>query len=122
MGIVGLTTSTVIGIDTTQNLATVSIGTQARASDALIVVDAVITQLVNIRARLGAVQNRLESNTNNLSITAENLAAAQSQIRDADLAIETAELTKNQILQQAGVAVMGQANVSAQAALQLLKF
>jgi len=123
LGIANLSAgNTVIGIDTTQNLATVSIDSQARASDALIVVDAVITQLVNIRARLGAVQNRLESNTNNLSITAENLAAAQSQIRDADLAIETAELTKNQILQQAGVAVMGQANVSAQAALQLLKF
>lgn len=109
-------------IDTSIALSSVDVSTQEGASNALAIVDVVIRQLSNTRAAIGAVQNRLDYSVNNLSVTSENLNAAQSQIRDADIALETAELTKNQILQQAGIAVLGQANTSAQAALQLLRF
>jgi len=66
------------------------------------------------------VQNRLGSTINNLSITVENLSAAESRIRDVDVAYETAQLTRNQILQQASIAVLGQANALPQSALRLL--
>jgi len=66
------------------------------------------------------VQNRLGSTINNLSITVENLSAAESRIRDVDVAYETAQLTRNQILQQASIAVLGQANSLPQSALRLL--
>jgi flagellin len=114
--------STSISVSNGTALNTVSIGTQTNATNSLAVVDAVLTQLVNLRASLGATQNRLDITSSRLGIVSENLSAANSQIRDADLAVETAELTKNQILQQAGIAVLGQANTTAQNALQLLKF
>ncbi len=103
-------------------LDSVDISTQSGAADALAITDSVIRTLTNLRAGLGAIQSRLQTSIANLSITSENLSAAQSQIRDADIAVETAELTRAQILQQAGVAVLGQANVSAQTALSLLRF
>ena len=92
------------------------------AADALAVVDAALQQVTALRADLGAVQNRLESTSNNISVTMENISAARSQIVDADIASETAELTRSQILQQAGVAVLGQANAASQIALSLLRF
>ncbi len=92
------------------------------AADALAVVDAALQQITALRADLGAVQNRLESTSNNISVTLENISAARSQIVDADIAAETAELTRSQILQQAGVAVLGQANAASQIALSLLRF
>jgi flagellin len=92
------------------------------AADALAVVDAALQQVTALRADLGAVQNRLESTSNNISVTLENISAARSQIVDADIAAETAELTRSQILQQAGVAVLGQANAASQIALSLLRF
>lgn len=113
--------STSIATDNTNAVSSITVSTQANATDALAVIDAALTQLVNIRAGLGAVQNRLETSASRLGITTENLSAAQSQIRDADIASETAELTKAQILQQAGIAILAQANVSAQAALSLLQ-
>jgi flagellin len=88
----------------------------------LAVVDAALQQVTALRADLGAVQNRLESTSNNISVTLENISAARSQIVDADIAAETAELTRSQILQQAGVAVLGQANAASQIALSLLRF
>jgi len=94
----------------------------SRAADALSVVDAALQQITSLRADLGAVQNRLESTGNNISITLENISSARAQIRDADIAQETAELTRSQILQQAGVAVLGQANATSQIALSLLRF
>jgi flagellin len=103
-------------------LDSVDISSQSGAADALAITDSVIRTLTNLRAGLGAIQSRLQTSIANLSITSENLSAAQSQIRDADIAVETAELTRAQILQQAGVAVLGQANVSAQTALSLLRF
>ena len=73
-----------------------------------------------MRANFGALQNRLSSTINNLNIAHENLSAANSRIRDADIASETAELTRNSILMQAGVSVLGQANQAQQIALKLL--
>jgi flagellin len=66
------------------------------------------------------VQNRLESAIRSLTVAQENSTAAESRIRDVDFASETAELTRNQVLQQAGISVLAQANVSSQAALNLL--
>ena len=73
-----------------------------------------------MRADFGAVQNRLQSTINNVSIALENLSAANSRIRDVDIAEETAELTKNNVLMQAGTSVLAQANQSSNAALSLL--
>ncbi len=73
------------------------------------------------RGTLGAVQNRLESTINNLSVTTENLAASESRIRDTDMAAEMVNFTKNQILQQAGTAMLGQANSVPQSVLSLLQ-
>ena len=73
-----------------------------------------------MRANFGAMQNRLSSTINNLAIAHENLSAANSRIRDADIAEETAEMTRNSILMQAGVSVLGQANQKQNLALSLL--
>ena len=73
-----------------------------------------------VRSKAGASQNRLESALNNLETFTENTAAAQSRIRDADFAFETAEMSKLQVMQQAGTAILGQANGMNQAALRLI--
>ena len=73
------------------------------------------------RADLGAIQNRLESTVGNLTITSENLTAANSRITDADFAVETAELSRSQVLQQAGISILAQANASSQQVLSLLQ-
>ena len=73
------------------------------------------------RGSLGAAQNRLTSTINNLAISDENLSSANSRIRDTDIAEETSELTKQNILMQAGIAVLGQANQTGQSALKLLQ-
>jgi flagellin len=73
-----------------------------------------------MRANFGAMQNRLQSTVSNLAISDENISAANSRIRDADIAVESAELTKASILQQAGVSVLQQANATKQVALKLL--
>jgi flagellin len=83
-------------------------------------VDKAIVSVNAIRANFGAMQNRLTSTTANLAIADENLSAANSRIRDADIASETSEMTKNSILMQAGVSVLGQANNMNQVALKLL--
>lgn len=99
-----------------------TIATQSQAQDILEGLDDVLDQLNASRASIGALQNRLEFALNNTQSTIENLSAARSQILDTDVAEETAELTRNQILQQAGVSVLGQANLSLQIVLQLLRF
>ena len=93
-------------------------GTSQAVLDTL---DADIIAVAGARGDLGAVQNTLESTIANLRITSENLSAAESVIRDTDFAFETSQFTKNQILVQAGTAMVAQANVLPQAALQLLK-
>lgn len=91
------------------------------AEEAIGIVDDAIDQVNALRAKLGAVQNRLESTIRSMEITHENLSASESRIRDADVAKETAALTKGQILIQAGTAVLAQANVQPQSALALLQ-
>ncbi len=84
-------------------------------------IDTAIAAVSTSRGTLGAVQNRLESTINNLSVTTENLAASESRIRDTDMAAEMVNFTKNQILQQAGTAMFGQANAVPQSVLSLLR-
>ncbi len=100
------------------NLASVS--DKASAQNSLSAIDNAINSVTSIRAEFGAMQNRLQSVINNMMISRENLASANSRIRDADMAEETAELTKSQILMQSGVSVLSQANVLAKSALGLL--
>lgn len=96
------------------------LATKEQAQQSLAVVDAGMTQVNAMRANFGAMQNRLNSTIANLSVAHENLSAANSRVRDADIAEETAELTRSSILMQAGVSVLGQANQAQQVALKLL--
>lgn len=100
---------------------TIDITTQSNASGALANIDADISQISNLRATFGAVQNRFEAVISNLQNYVENLSASKSRITDADFASETAQLTRNQILQQAGTAILAQANTLPQSALTLLR-
>ncbi len=95
--------------------------TQATATTALLTLDFALSQVNTLRSELGAVQTRFESTISNLQITAENLTAARSRIQDADFAAETAELTRGQILQQAGLSIVAQANALPQSVLSLLQ-
>jgi len=99
----------------------VKVDTQANANAAISNIQAAIDQVSAERSKLGAYQNRLEHTIANLGTSAENLAAAESRIRDVDMAAQMMEFTKNQILQQAGVAMLAQANMAPQAVLQLLR-
>jgi len=102
-------------------VANVSLTTDTNAQLAIAVVDAALGQISSSRGNLGAIQNRFESTIANLMNVSENISAAQSRIVDADFAAETASLTKSQILQQAGLAMLSQANQVPQAALTLLQ-
>jgi flagellin len=102
-------------------LDTVNISTVAGANAAIAVLDGALSQVTSMRADLGAVQNRFSSTVANLTTTAENLNAARSRILDADFAAETAALTRAQILQQAGTAILAQANAVPQNVLSLLR-
>ncbi len=90
------------------------------ARDAMDKVDNAMSRVSETRAKLGATQNKLHSTVSNIQVTRENLQAARSRIADADVATETAEMTRGQILQQAGVAVLAQANNAPMSALKLL--
>ncbi len=100
------------------NLANVA--DKSSAQNSLGALDGAIGNVTSFRASFGAMQNRLQSVINNLSISKENIASANSRIRDTDVAEETTEMAKQQILMQAGVSVLGQANTSIKAALGLL--
>lgn len=97
-----------------------SLGTAAGAQDALTSIDAAVTTLSSARANIGAFQNRLSFASANLSSMVENIQAAESIIRDVDMAAEMTTMTKNQILLQAGTAMLAQANMAPQNVLQLL--
>jgi len=99
---------------------TIDVTTQESAVDALYVIDFAIEQLSASRAELGAVQNRLSSTITNLQVASETTAVAASRIRDADFATETAELSRVQIIQQASVSILAQANQAPSLALSLL--
>lgn len=109
-----------LGTSTAASLSTVNINTITGAQNALSVLDDAITDVSAGRAEIGAVQNRLSSTIQNLATARENLSAANSRIRDVDVASESARLTKNSILMQAGVSVLAQANQQPAMALSLL--
>ena len=131
---VGLNSGDVITVDFSQTdsatlgtggggaaLSTIDLGTSAAtASTALGIIDTSIQELSTARSTIGATQNRLDVTVDNLSVAHENLSASNSRIRDVDVASETAEMTRNQILTQAGTAVLAQANQLPQSALSLI--
>jgi flagellin len=98
-----------------------TISTAAGALSAILTLDSAIDTVTSNRARLGATQNRLEFTINTLAIEEENSTAAESAIRDANIATETIKFTRNQILVSAGTSVLAQANLVPQTALQLLR-
>jgi flagellin len=102
-------------------VSAIDISTTDGANNALATVDAALTSINNSRASLGAVQNRFASTISNLQTTSENLSAARSRIQDTDFAAETANLTRGQILQQAGTAILAQANSLPNGVLSLLR-
>jgi flagellin len=119
MSITKLTTST-LG-STSLHVGSASLSTATNAQAAISVFDKAIQQLSSARAKVGASQNRMQVTIANLSVAQENLSAANSRITDVDVASETANLTRNQILSQAGMAVLAQANQLPQSALTLLR-
>ena len=116
-----LTTNTPYQPDLNNSLSLIDISTQSGANTAIISVDAALAQISQSRANVGALQSRLDLTVQALQTAAENQTAAESRIRDADFAHETSVFTRNQILVQAGTAILAQANSSTQIALQLLK-
>lgn len=119
MSITKLTAST-LG-STSLHVASASLSTAAKAQSAIGVFDKAIQQLSQARAKVGATQNRMQVTLSNLASSHENLSAANSRIRDVDVAAETAAMTRSQILSQAGIAVLAQANQMPSAALSLLQ-
>ena len=108
-------------LTTTLGLASVDVGSGGSTSFAIQQIDSAINSVSQLRGRFGSLQNRLQSTISNLGVAAESLSAAESRIRDVDVALETAELTRNNILQQASISILAQANQQPQAALQLLR-
>ena len=119
----GLTTGNVmmsaLGATSTGQLSSFSFQTSANA--AISVLDTAIETISTRRGAIGAMQNRLASEINSLGVASENTGAANSRIRDADVAQAVSEMVRNQILQQSTMAVLAQANQAPQMALQLLK-
>jgi len=123
---ISLSSNAVIGyasssLTASGSIAGVDISTVSGANSAIQAVDSALTSVNGARAALGATQNRFTAVVSSLNTTAENLTAARSGIQDADFAAETANLTKNQVLQQAGVAMLAQANAMPNLVLSLLK-
>ena len=123
---------TTAGVDTIQlstsdtlastlGLSSLDIGSTGFPTVAISTLDLAINSVSRVRGELGAAQNRLTTTIANLQIQSENLSAAESRIRDVDVAVETAALTRNSILQQAAISILSQANTQPQAALQLLQ-
>ncbi|MEG1027599.1 MAG: flagellin, partial [Oscillospiraceae bacterium] len=102
-------------------IADISLADPATSNAAIDVIDKAINTVSSTRADLGALQNRLEHTVKNLGTTSENLTAAESRIRDVDMAKEMMEMTKNNILSQAAQAMLAQANQQPQGVLQLLQ-
>ena len=104
-----------------QSVNTIDISTVDGAQKAIRIVDSALNKVNAQRAQFGAIQSRFESTVNNLQTSTENLQAARSRIQDTDFAAETANLTRAQILQQAGTAMLAQANQVPQTVLSLLR-
>ncbi|WP_371925172.1 flagellin [Desulfobulbus alkaliphilus] len=103
-----------------QFISAVNISSQEGAQDAIDIIDKAIGKIDEERGNLGALQNRFESTIANLQNISENISAARSRILDADIAQETSNMTKQNILAQAGISILAQANQSPQLALSLL--
>lgn len=102
-------------------LTSLDIGSGGAPNTAITALDSAINSVASIRGAFGATTNRLNSTINNLSVQSENLSAAESRIRDVDVAAESALLTRNSILQQAAISILAQANQAPQQALSLLR-
>ena len=112
----------IANMDTTGlSIGAIDISTQAGANTAITTIDNAINTVSSERAKMGAIQNRLEHTTNNLTTSSENMSAAESRIRDVDMAKEMMQFTKNNILNQASTAMLAQANQQPQGVLQLLQ-
>jgi flagellin len=109
-----------LGVSGADNLGTIDMTSSANAQAALTVIDIAISDVGEAFGTIGAAQNRIDYAKNNVRISVENMSAAESTIRDADMAAEMTEFTRNQILQQAGVAMLAQANSAPQQILRLL--
>src|SRR5690606_28244923 len=107
------------GPNANESVEGIDISTAEGAQSAIATIDAAIAEIDQTRGDLGAIQNRVSSTISNLENIAENVSAARSRIQDADFAAETAALSKNQILQQAGTSVLSQANSLPQQVLSL---
>ena len=105
----------------TLGIDALDIGDGGDVTAALTAIDAAINTVTTGRGAFGAVQNRLQSTISNLGVSIENISAAESRIRDVDVAYETADLTRNSIMQQAALSILAQANVQPQIALTLLQ-
>jgi flagellin len=122
-GTISNMTAAGLGLDETLKLGSGGIGFNSTYQTIQSVIESLDTAIDTVsaeRSKLGAIQNRLEHTIANLSVTMENLAASESRIRDADMAQEMTEFTKNQILMQSATAMLAQANMKPQAVLQLL--
>jgi flagellin len=102
-------------------LSSVNVSSSDNAASALANIDSAISAVASARANYGSIQTRFEAAITNLQVTSQNFSAADSQIKDADIAYETSVFTKNQILVQAGTAILAQANALPQQALTLLR-
>ena len=120
-GIDTIQLSTSNTLASTLGLSSLDIGSNGVPSIAITAVDQAVNSVSRVRGQFGAAQNRLSATIANLQIQAENTSAAESRIRDVDVAVETAALTRNSILQQAAISILSQANTQPQAALQLLQ-
>ena len=120
-GIDQLNVSLTPALTTTLGLSTLDVGSGGDSEFAISQVDAAINSVSELRGRFGSLQNRLQSTIANIGVAAESLSAAESRIRDVDVAFETAQLTRNNILQQASISILSQANAQPQTALQLLQ-
>ena len=119
---ISVTTTDVTSGATVGNVvSTGAVSTASQASDLITAVDTFLNSINSERAKLGAVQNRFEAVVRNGQNVSENLTASRSRIQDADFAMETAALTRSQILQQAGIAMLSQANSQPQSVLSLLR-
>jgi len=121
VGIDQLNVSLTPALTTSLGLSTIDVGSGGDSSYDISQIETAIGSVAQLRGRFGSLQNRLQSTINNLGVASESLSAAESRIRDVDIAYETAQLTRNNILQQAAISVLAQANQQPQAALQLLQ-
>lgn len=124
---VGGSDTTIVAVDTApaaatlKSVDTIDLSSQSGANSALNIIDGALSYVSDIRGDLGATQNRLGSTISNLENISQNVSAARSRIQDADFAQESASMARNQILQQAGISMLAQANASSQSVLSLLQ-